>query len=92
MLAGSESVDLVFLALLNFGIQAPTANFAYFYVLYVTLLQMTVAEYLQTQIFRHPFFRKQCFTLKYVLVAPLKVFGGMSKFGIYVIMKSSLQF
>ncbi len=43
-------------------------------------------------IFRHPFFRKQCFSLKYVLVAPLKIFGGMSKFGIYVKMKSSLQF
>ena len=39
-----------------------------------------------------PFFRKQCFSLKYVLVTPLKNFGRMSKFGIYVIMKSSLQF
>jgi hypothetical protein len=36
-----------------------------------------------------PFFRKQCFSLKYVLVAPLKIFGGLSKFGIYVILKSS---
>jgi hypothetical protein len=45
-------------------------------------------------IFRHPFFRKQCFSLKYVFVTPppTKIFGGVSKFGIYVIMKSSLQF
>jgi len=32
--------------------------------------------YRQTPIFRHPFFRKQCFSLKYVLVTPLKYFGG----------------
>ncbi len=48
--------------------------------------------YRQTPIFRHPFFRKQCFSLKYVLGAPLINFGGMSKFRIYVKMKSSLQF
>jgi hypothetical protein len=49
-------------------------------------------RYSQTLIFRHPFFRKQCFSLKYSLVSSLKIFEGMSKFGIYVIMKSSLQF
>jgi hypothetical protein len=48
--------------------------------------------YRQTPIFRHPFFRKQCFSLKYVFVTPLKIFGSMSKFGIYVKMKSNLQF
>ena len=48
--------------------------------------------YRQTPIFRHPFFRKQCFSLKYSLVSPPQKFGGVSKFGIYVKMKSSLQF
>jgi hypothetical protein len=48
--------------------------------------------YRQTPIFRHLFFRKQCFSLKYVLVAPLKIFGGLSKIGIYVKLKSSVQF
>jgi hypothetical protein len=46
-------------------------------------------KYRQTPIFRHPFFRKLCFSLKYSLVSPPQIFGGMSKFGIYVIMKSS---
>jgi hypothetical protein len=32
------------------------------------------------------------FSLQYVLVTPLKIFGGMSKFGIYVMMKSKLKF
>jgi hypothetical protein len=41
-------------------------------------------NYRHTAIFRHPFFRKQCFFLKYVLGTPLKIFGGMYKFGIYV--------
>jgi hypothetical protein len=51
-------------------------------------------RYCQTPIFRHPFFLKTVFfsKIQYVLVAPLKIPGGMSKFGIYVIMKSSLQF
>ncbi len=48
--------------------------------------------YYQMPIFWHPFFRKQCFSLKYVLVDPLKIFEDMSKFEIYVIIKSSLQF
>ncbi len=48
--------------------------------------------YRQTPIFWHPFYRKQCFSLKYSLVNPLKIFGGMSKYEIYVIAKSSLQF
>ncbi len=34
-------------------------------------------------------FRKQCFSLKYSFVTPLKIVGSMSKFGIYMIMKSS---
>ena len=57
-------------------------------------MQFSLKEnlYRQTPIFRHPFFRKQCFSLKYVLVTPLKIFGGMSKFGINVIVKSSLLF
>ncbi len=38
------------------------------------------------------FFRKQCFSLKYVLVAPLKIFGDLSKIGIYVILTSSVQY
>jgi hypothetical protein len=48
--------------------------------------------YRQTPIFRHPFFRKQCFSLKYALVAPFKIFRGLSKIEIYVILKSSVQF
>ncbi len=51
-----------------------------------------IDRYRQMHIYRHPFFRKQCFSLKYVLVAPLKLFGGLSKIGIYVIMKTSVQF
>jgi hypothetical protein len=51
-----------------------------------------ISWYRQTAIFRHPFFGKQWFSLKYVLAAPLKIFGGMYKLGIYVILKSSLQF
>jgi hypothetical protein len=39
-----------------------------------------------------PFFQKTVFSLKYVLVAPLKIFGGLSKIGIYLILKSSVQF
>jgi hypothetical protein len=50
-----------------------------------------VDMYRQTPILRHPFFRKQCFSLKYVLGTPLKIFGGMSKFRIYVKIKSSLS-
>jgi hypothetical protein len=43
--------------------------------------------------FSTPFYRKTVISLKYVLAAPpLKIFGGMYKFGIYVVMKSSLQF
>jgi hypothetical protein len=49
-------------------------------------------SYRQTPILRHPFFRKQCYSLKYVLVAPLKNFKGLSKIGIYLILKSSVQF
>jgi hypothetical protein len=56
------------------------------FLIYKEIQKGAVAKsYRQTPIFRHPFFRKQCFSLKYVLVAPLKIFGGMSKFGIYVI-------
>jgi hypothetical protein len=41
-----------------------------------------------------PFFRKTVVfsKIKYVLAAPLKILGDMYKFGIYVILKSSLQF
>jgi hypothetical protein len=54
---------------------------------------MSQPYYRQTPIYRHPFFRKQCYSPKYVLeTTPLKIFGGMSKRGIYVKMKSSLQF
>jgi hypothetical protein len=49
-------------------------------------------NYRQTPIFRHPFFRKQCFSLNMFWEPPLKIFGGMSKFRLYVKMKSSLQF
>ncbi len=51
-----------------------------------------VCSYRRMPIFRHPFFRKQCFSLKYSLVSPPQNFWGMPKFGIYVIMNSSLQF
>ncbi len=51
------------------------------------LLPTRIKKYRQTPIFRHPFSRKQCFSLKYVLVAPLRIFGGLSKIGIYVILK-----
>ncbi len=47
--------------------------------------------YRQRPIFRRPFFRKQCFSLKYSLVSPPQNFWGMSEFGIYVTMKSNLQ-
>ncbi len=39
-----------------------------------------------------PFFQKTVFFSKICFGSPLKIFGGMSKFGIYVKMKSSLQF
>jgi hypothetical protein len=45
--------------------------------------------YRQTPIFLQPFFRKQCFSLKYVLVTPLKIFGGMPKFGIHALYSNS---
>ncbi len=37
---------------------------------YLRRLQDRSPAYRQTPIFRHPFFRKQCFSLKYVLVTP----------------------
>jgi hypothetical protein len=39
-----------------------------------------------------PFFQKTVFFSKICFGNPPQIFGGMTKFGIYVIMKSSLQF
>jgi hypothetical protein len=49
--------------------------------------------YCQTPIFQHPFFIKQWFSLKYSMVRPPQNFWRyVYVFGIYVKMKSSLQF
>ncbi len=61
-------------------------------LVFIIIWYKEYTRYRQRPIFRHPFFRKQCFCLKYSLVSPLKIFGAMSKFGIYVKMKSKLQF
>ncbi len=53
---------------------------------------LLLMNYRQTPIFRRPFFRKVFFSEICFRNPPLKIFGGMSKFGIYVIMKSIYNF
>jgi hypothetical protein len=42
----------------------------WFYLIVSPLLRDITVSYRQTPIFRHPFLRKQCFSLKYSLVSP----------------------